>query len=65
MALCGYALLDETRYASGKRMAQGQQRVALASESTTIRVLMVDDQPLRAAGIAGEINVQQDMRVVA
>ena len=35
------------------------------SEIQTIRVLTVDDHPLMMAGIAGEINAQPDMRVVA
>jgi DNA-binding NarL/FixJ family response regulator len=35
------------------------------SELQTIRVLTVDDHPLMMAGIAGEINAQPDMRVVA
>lgn len=34
-------------------------------ETTLIRVLTVDDHPLMMAGIAGEINAQPDMRVVA
>jgi DNA-binding NarL/FixJ family response regulator len=33
--------------------------------SSVIRVLTVDDHPLMRAGIAGEINAQPDMRVVA
>jgi DNA-binding NarL/FixJ family response regulator len=35
------------------------------SEIPTIRVLTVDDHPLMMAGIAGEINAQPDMRVIA
>jgi DNA-binding NarL/FixJ family response regulator len=35
------------------------------SDMPTIRVLTVDDHPLMMAGIAGEINSQRDMRVVA
>src|SRR3984893_19208263 len=35
------------------------------SEIRMIRVLTVDDHPLMMAGIAGEINAQPDMRVVA
>jgi len=35
------------------------------SETPAIRVLTVDDHPLMMAGIAGEINAQPDMRVVA
>jgi DNA-binding NarL/FixJ family response regulator len=35
------------------------------SEANKIRVLTVDDHPLMMAGIAGEINAQPDMRVVA
>src|SRR3984957_1602907 len=35
------------------------------SEIQTIRVLTVDDHPLMMAGIAGEINAQADMRVIA
>jgi DNA-binding NarL/FixJ family response regulator len=35
------------------------------SEPHVIRVLTVDDHPLMMAGIAGEINAQSDMRVVA
>ncbi len=35
------------------------------SETRVIRVLTVDDHPLMMAGIAGEINSQPDMRVVA
>ena len=35
------------------------------NEAPVIRVLTVDDHPLMMAGIAGEINVQPDMRVVA
>lgn len=35
------------------------------SDTPTIRVLTVDDHPLMMAGIAGEINAQRDMRVVA
>ena len=35
------------------------------TEATQIRVLTVDDHPLMMAGIAGEINAQPDMRVVA
>jgi DNA-binding NarL/FixJ family response regulator len=35
------------------------------NEMTIIRVLTVDDHPLMMAGIAGEINAQPDMRVVA
>jgi DNA-binding NarL/FixJ family response regulator len=31
----------------------------------TIRILVADDHPLMRAGIAGEINAQRDMRVVA
>ena len=34
------------------------------NESKSIRVLTVDDHPLMMAGIAGEINAQQDMHVV-
>ena len=35
------------------------------NDGTIIRVLTVDDHPLMMAGIAGEINAQPDMRVVA
>jgi DNA-binding NarL/FixJ family response regulator len=35
------------------------------NEGARIRVLTVDDHPLMMAGIAGEINAQPDMRVVA
>lgn len=35
------------------------------TDKSMIRVLTVDDHPLMSAGIAGEINSQQDMRVVA
>jgi len=35
------------------------------SDIAMIRVLTVDDHPLMMAGIAGEINAQPDMRVVA
>ena len=35
------------------------------NEAPVIRVLTVDDHPLMMAGIAGEINAQPDMRVVA
>ena len=35
------------------------------SEHRVIAVLTVDDHPLMMAGIAGEINAQSDMRVVA
>ncbi len=35
------------------------------TDRSIIRVLTVDDHPLMSAGIAGEINAQQDMRVVA
>jgi DNA-binding NarL/FixJ family response regulator len=35
------------------------------SDGAMIRVLTVDDHPLMMAGIAGEINAQPDMRVVA
>jgi DNA-binding NarL/FixJ family response regulator len=35
------------------------------NEKPIIRVLTVDDHPLMMAGIAGEINAQPDMRVVA
>ena len=35
------------------------------NEIPTIRVLTVDDHPLMMAGIAGEIDAQPDMRVVA
>jgi DNA-binding NarL/FixJ family response regulator len=35
------------------------------SETPVIRVLTVDDHPLMMAGIAGEIDAQPDMRVVA
>ncbi len=35
------------------------------TDKAMIRVLTVDDHPLMSAGIAGEINSQQDMRVVA
>jgi DNA-binding NarL/FixJ family response regulator len=35
------------------------------NDGTMIRVLTVDDHPLMMAGIAGEINAQPDMRVVA
>src|SRR6201993_4150271 len=35
------------------------------SDIAMIRVLTVDDNPLMMAGIAGEINAQSDMRVVA
>ena len=38
---------------------------ALAYPSRMIRVLTVDDHPLMGAGIAGEINTEPDMRVVA
>ena len=34
-------------------------------EPDVIRVLIVDDHPLMRSGIAGEINAQKDMRVVA
>ena len=35
------------------------------NDAAMIRVLTVDDHPLMMAGIAGEINAQPDMRVVA
>jgi DNA-binding NarL/FixJ family response regulator len=35
------------------------------NDGAVIRVLTVDDHPLMMAGIAGEINAQPDMRVVA
>ena len=35
------------------------------TDKSIIRVLTVDDHPLMTAGIAGEINSQSDMRVVA
>ena len=35
------------------------------NDGAMIRVLTVDDHPLMMAGIAGEINAQPDMRVVA
>jgi len=35
------------------------------NEAPVIRILTVDDHPLMMAGIAGEINAQPDMRVVA
>jgi DNA-binding NarL/FixJ family response regulator len=35
------------------------------SEPGNIRVLIVDDHPLMRSGIAGEINLQKDMKVVA
>jgi len=35
------------------------------TNSSPIRVMIVDDHPLMRAGIAGEINLQQDMEVVA
>jgi DNA-binding NarL/FixJ family response regulator len=35
------------------------------NDTAMIRVLTVDDHPLMMAGIAGEINAQPDMRVVA
>jgi DNA-binding NarL/FixJ family response regulator len=35
------------------------------NDAAMIRVLTVDDHPLMMAGIAGEINTQPDMRVVA
>jgi DNA-binding NarL/FixJ family response regulator len=35
------------------------------NDAAMIRVLTVDDHPLMMAGIAGEINAQSDMRVVA
>jgi DNA-binding NarL/FixJ family response regulator len=35
------------------------------NDAALIRVLTVDDHPLMMAGIAGEINAQPDMRVVA
>ena len=35
------------------------------AEAPIIRVMAVDDHPLMMAGIAGEINAQPDMRVVA
>lgn len=34
-------------------------------DSTRIRVMIVDDHPLMRSGIAGEINLQPDMEVVA
>ena len=34
-------------------------------ERGLIRVLIVDDHPLMVAGLAGEINAQKDMRVIA
>jgi DNA-binding NarL/FixJ family response regulator len=34
-------------------------------QDRTIRVLIVDDHPLMRSGIAGEINAQRDMKVVA
>jgi DNA-binding NarL/FixJ family response regulator len=34
-------------------------------EPHTIRVMVVDDHPLMRSGISGEINAQQDMKVVA
>lgn len=37
----------------------------MTSLTNVIRVLTVDDHPLMMAGIAGEINAQPDMRVVA
>jgi DNA-binding NarL/FixJ family response regulator len=35
------------------------------TEQHMIRVMIVDDHPLMRSGIAGEINLQKDMRVVA
>ena len=35
------------------------------AEAQIIRIMAVDDHPLMMAGIAGEINAQKDMRVVA
>jgi DNA-binding NarL/FixJ family response regulator len=35
------------------------------TEAHTIRVMVVDDHPLMRSGISGEINIQQDMKVVA
>src|SRR5271167_77772 len=35
------------------------------NESSVITVLIVDDHPLMRSGLAGEINSQPDMRVVA
>ncbi len=35
------------------------------TQNRTITVLIVDDHPLMRAGIAGEINAQRDMKVVA
>jgi DNA-binding NarL/FixJ family response regulator len=37
----------------------------IMNETPAIRVLTVDDHPLMMVGIAGEINAQPDMRVVA
>jgi DNA-binding NarL/FixJ family response regulator len=39
--------------------------VTTTNENSVIRVLTVDDHPLMMAGIAGEINAETDMRVVA
>jgi DNA-binding NarL/FixJ family response regulator len=41
------------------------QEHGIMNEKPIIRVLTVDDHPLMMAGIAGEINAQPDMRVVA
>ena len=39
--------------------------VTLMTERTLIKVMVVDDHPLMRSGIAGEVNAQTDMRVVA
>ena len=40
-------------------------KLSPVKQDRTIRVLVVDDHPLMRAGIAGEINAQRDMRIVA
>jgi DNA-binding NarL/FixJ family response regulator len=39
--------------------------IGAVPDSRSIRVMAVDDHPLMMAGIAGEINAQPDMRVIA
>ena len=47
--------MDSKRFGKSSLMTQGR----------TIRVLVVDDHPLMRGGIAGEINAQRDMKIVA
>ncbi len=41
------------------------EKPSLVPQDRTIRVLVVDDHPLMRGGIAGEINAQRDMKIVA